>query len=113
MVGLEGVLQAAGEAAGEGPRQPGASRLRHRVPVRCRARARRENARQGGAGGDPAGGNQRKVDPCADQAEQSKDPEVLVTVGVGEGTAVPARLDPLDDGRPPPPRPPAKPPADR
>ena len=37
------------------------------------------------------------VGPGADQAEQGEEPVVLVMVGVGEGTAVPARLDPLHD----------------
>ena len=98
VVRLERVDQAAGEAAGERSGEPGGSGLCHGVAVRCgRARFRaaeergtdpgrggacRENSRQSRAGGDPAGGDQRKADPCADQAEQGEDPVVLVTVGV-------------------------------
>jgi hypothetical protein len=66
---------------------------------RGRRGASRENSRQSRAGGDPASGNQRKVDPGTDKAEQSEEPVVLVTIGVDEGTAVPACLDPLDDER--------------
>jgi hypothetical protein len=89
-VGLEGVDQAPGEAAGERPRQAGAPRFGHCLPVRCgRARfgageegsadrggpsARREDARQGRAGGNPTGGDQREVDAGADQASRARIP---------------------------------------
>jgi hypothetical protein len=113
----EAVLDPAGQPARERPRQ---RRRGVRAPrlTRCGAEVAASGQRQGtrsragrparrprrtaairAAGGDPARRHERDVDRGADELQQREDARLVALVVVGEGAAVAAGLEALDDER--------------